>query len=74
MISAQPPARDSTASSSIHGNRREPSGETTDQFVFPGKFEEGIGQIRNCVPPLFMMAVAAHVRGLILNPGFGAQG
>ena len=31
--------------------------------------EDGIRQIGNCVPPLFMMAIARHVRLSILRSG-----
>jgi site-specific DNA-cytosine methylase len=37
-------------------------GSFPDEFVFPGKFEEGIRQIGNCVPPLFMKAISGYVR------------
>jgi len=33
-----------------------------DGFAFAGEFEEGIRQIGNCVPPLFMRAIAHHIR------------
>jgi site-specific DNA-cytosine methylase len=36
-----------------------------DGFRFPGRFEDGIGQIGNCVPPLFMMAIARNARRII---------
>ena len=42
-------------------------GSFPDEFVFPGDFEDGIKQIGNCVPPLFMMAIARHVRLSILG-------
>ena len=32
------------------------------EFVFAGEFEEGIKQIGNCVPPLFIRAIAEHIR------------
>ena len=32
-----------------------------DQFVFAGEFENGIRQIGNCVPPLFMRAIACNL-------------
>jgi DNA (cytosine-5)-methyltransferase 1 len=32
-----------------------------DEFAFAGEFEEGIRQIGNCVPPLFMKAIAGHI-------------
>jgi DNA (cytosine-5)-methyltransferase 1 len=32
-----------------------------DGFVFAGEFEEGIKQIGNCVPPLFMRAITRHI-------------
>ena len=37
-------------------------GSFPDGFRFAGEFEEGIRQIGNCVPPLFMKAVAEYVR------------
>ena len=33
-----------------------------DPFVFAGEFQEGIRQIGNSVPPLFMKAIAGHIR------------
>ena len=42
-------------------------GSFPDDFVFAGEFEEGIKQIGNCVPPLFMKAIAENIRsGLFL--------
>ncbi len=41
-------------------------GSFPDGFAFAGEFEEGIRQIGNCVPPLFMRAVARHIRENIL--------
>ena len=38
-----------------------------DAFAFAGEFTEGIRQIGNCVPPLFMRAVALHIRTRILT-------
>jgi DNA (cytosine-5)-methyltransferase 1 len=35
-------------------------GSFPDGFQFPGKFEDGIKQIGNCVPPLLMRAIARH--------------
>jgi DNA (cytosine-5)-methyltransferase 1 len=32
-----------------------------EEFAFAGGFEEGIRQIGNCVPPLFMKIVAQHI-------------
>ena len=37
-------------------------GSFPDGFVFAGEFEEGIKQIGNCVPPLFMKAIAECIR------------
>ena len=37
-----------------------------DAFAFAGEFEEGIRQIGNCVPPLFMRAIAGHIKGKLL--------
>jgi DNA (cytosine-5)-methyltransferase 1 len=42
-------------------------GSFTDEFLFAGKFEEGIKQIGNCVPPLFMKAIAFHVKQTVLS-------
>ena len=36
-------------------------GSFPDEFAFAGEFEEGIRQIGNCVPPLFMRAIARSV-------------
>jgi len=36
-----------------------------DPFVLRGTFEERWAAIGNCVPPLFMRAIARHVRGLL---------
>ena len=36
-------------------------GSFPDEFVFAGAFEEGIRQIGNSVPPLFMRAIAKHI-------------
>jgi site-specific DNA-cytosine methylase len=38
-----------------------------DAFVFAGDFTEGIRQIGNCVPPLFMRPIALHIRTAILT-------
>ena len=38
-----------------------------DAFIFAGDFTEGIRQIGNCVPPLFMRAIARHIRMTILT-------
>lgn len=43
------------------------SGSFPDEFAFAGEFEEGIRQIGNCVPPLFMRAIAVHIRAAILT-------
>jgi DNA (cytosine-5)-methyltransferase 1 len=40
-----------------------------DQFIFAGEFENGIRQIGNCVPPLFMLAIAKHIRKTIFYDG-----
>jgi DNA (cytosine-5)-methyltransferase 1 len=42
-------------------------GSFPDEFAFPGKFEDGIKQIGNCVPPLFMRAIAQQIRASILS-------
>ncbi|WP_283843755.1 DNA cytosine methyltransferase [Caballeronia zhejiangensis] len=36
-----------------------------DPFVLRGTFEERWAAIGNCVPPLFMRAIALHIRGLL---------
>jgi DNA (cytosine-5)-methyltransferase 1 len=38
-----------------------------DSFMFAGEFENGIRQIGNCVPPLFMRAIALHIRRTLLS-------
>jgi DNA (cytosine-5)-methyltransferase 1 len=40
-----------------------------DGFIFAGEFEKGIRQIGDCVPPLFMRAVAQHVSKHLLVYG-----
>jgi len=47
-------------------------GSFPDAFVFAGAFDEGIRQIGNCVPPLFMLAAARHIRQILL-PGIDTQ-
>jgi DNA (cytosine-5)-methyltransferase 1 len=42
-----------------------------DGFTFGGEFTEGIRQIGNCVPPLFMRAIAEHIRRNMLSRGNG---
>jgi DNA (cytosine-5)-methyltransferase 1 len=42
-------------------------GSLPDGFIFPGGFEDGIRQIGNSVPPLFMRAIAGHIRREILQ-------
>jgi DNA (cytosine-5)-methyltransferase 1 len=37
-----------------------------DGFIFTSEFTEGIRQIGNCVPPLFMRAIARHIRFVVL--------
>jgi site-specific DNA-cytosine methylase len=41
-------------------------GSFPDEFAFPGGFEEGIRQIGDSVPPLFMRAIARHIRLVVL--------
>ena len=41
-------------------------GSLPDEFRFAGEFEEGIRQIGNSVPPLFMRAIARHIRFVVL--------
>ena len=38
-----------------------------EPFMFAGEFHEGIRQIGNCVPPLFMRAIALHLREKFLT-------
>ena len=38
-----------------------------DQFLFAGEFTEGIRQIGNCVPPIFMKAIGGHIRRVLLS-------
>ena len=38
-----------------------------DEFAFAEAFEEGIRQVGNCVPPLFMRAIARHIRRVFLQ-------
>jgi DNA (cytosine-5)-methyltransferase 1 len=38
-----------------------------DGFIFAGEFTEGIRQVGNCVPPLFMKAIAGYVRCNLLE-------
>jgi DNA (cytosine-5)-methyltransferase 1 len=40
-----------------------------DPFVLLGTFEERWAAIGNCVPPLFMRAIASHVRSLLAQAG-----
>jgi len=42
-------------------------GSFPDGFAFAGAFEEGIRQIGNSVPPLFMRSIAVHLRREILK-------
>ena len=42
-------------------------GSFPDGFAFAGEFDEGICQIGNSVPPLFMQANADHIRREILE-------
>ena len=44
-----------------------------DAFIFAGDFTEGIRQIGNCVPPLFMRAIGAHIRTRILDATIASQ-
>jgi DNA (cytosine-5)-methyltransferase 1 len=48
-------------------------GSFPDEFTFAGEFEEGIRQIGNCVPPLFMRAIAVHIRATILTAIVASQ-
>ena len=41
-------------------------GSFPDEFCFAGGFEEGIRQVGNSVPPLFMRAIAHHIRLVVL--------
>lgn len=38
-----------------------------DQFVFVGEFKDGVERMGNSVPPLFMRAIAEHIRREILD-------
>jgi DNA (cytosine-5)-methyltransferase 1 len=40
-------------------------GSFPDQFVLRGDFRERWAAVGNCVPPLFMRAIAFHVKGLL---------
>jgi DNA (cytosine-5)-methyltransferase 1 len=42
-------------------------GSFPDQFELRGTFQERWAAIGNCVPPLFMRAIATHVRGLLAS-------
>lgn len=42
-------------------------GSFPDAFKFAGEFEEGMRQIGNSVPPLFMYAIARHIRMCLLE-------
>jgi DNA (cytosine-5)-methyltransferase 1 len=42
-------------------------GSFPDGFAFAGPFDEGIRQIGNSVPPLFMRAIAGHIRREVLG-------
>ena len=42
-------------------------GSFPDGFGFAGGFEEGIRQIGNCMPPLFMKALAVHIRKRLIS-------
>jgi DNA (cytosine-5)-methyltransferase 1 len=42
-------------------------GSFPDPFEFAGGFEEGIRQVGNSVPPLFMRAIAEHIRCNLLE-------
>jgi len=47
-------------------------GSFPDGFVFAGEFEEGIKQIGNCVPPVFMKSIAEYVKyAVICYPNAG---
>jgi site-specific DNA-cytosine methylase len=41
-------------------------GSFPDAFEFAGEFDEGIRQIGNSVPPLFMRSISAHIRDEVL--------
>ena len=42
-------------------------GSFPDGFAFAGAFDEGIRQVGNSVPPLFMRAIAGHIRRELLG-------
>jgi DNA (cytosine-5)-methyltransferase 1 len=48
-------------------------GSFPDAFAYDGAFEEGIRQIGNCVPPLFMRAIARHIREKVLASVAGSE-
>ncbi len=41
-------------------------GSYPDGFKFTGQYEDGLNRIGNSVPPLFMRAIARHIRSEIL--------
>jgi site-specific DNA-cytosine methylase len=43
-------------------------GSFPDQFQLQGKYREQWARIGNSVPPLFMRAIAEHIRAHILEP------
>lgn len=45
-------------------------GSFPDQFQFPGKFRHQAARIGNSVPPLFMRAIAKHIRSTVLSEVF----
>ena len=49
-------------------------GSFPDSFEFAGEFDEGIRQIGNSVPPLFMKAIAEHIRRCLFLKGSLASG
>lgn len=42
-------------------------GSYPDSFSFAGRYEDGLNRIGNSVPPLFMRAIALHVRRTVLD-------
>jgi DNA (cytosine-5)-methyltransferase 1 len=39
-----------------------------DDFIFAGTWDNAVSRIGNTVPPLFMRAIAAHIRDMLLMP------
>ena len=48
-------------------------GSFPDGFAFARAFEEGIRQVGNSIPPLFMRAIARHIRLVVLPAARGEE-